>query len=66
MDGFYIVYFYNELDADFGYDPGPGIMCRHVDKATAKSIVRHFHKRQRKGDDDLMYMSYWYENDWED
>ena len=65
MDGFYIVYFYNECDGEFGYDPGPGVLHRHVDKATARSIVKHLRKTARKNGTDG-FMDYWFESDWED
>ena len=39
----WIVWSYNELDAGFGYDPGPSIEYV-TDKATAKSIARHLNK----------------------
>lgn len=41
----WLVRFYNELDADFGYDPGPGTYGIYGDRATAKSIARHLNKK---------------------
>ena len=42
---YWLVRFYNELDADFGYDPGPGIYMFGLTKAEAKSIARHLNKK---------------------
>ena len=41
---YWLVYSYNQLDADFGYDPCPSVEYMAVDKSTAKSICRHMNK----------------------
>ena len=65
MEDFYVVYFYNALDDGFGFDPGPGRLYTHLDRPTARSIVKHLRKEaRRKGTDG--FMDYWYENDWEE
>lgn len=65
MENFYVVYFYNALDGDFGFDCGTGKLYTHLDRPTARSIVKHLRKEaRRKGTDD--FMDYWYENDWEE
>ena len=53
----YNVMFYNSDDALFGYDPGPGTVIENVDRATARSIVRH-HTKRAKGHP----CHYWYES----
>lgn len=35
---------YNELDAAFGYDPGPVMVHGNCTKAFAKSYARHMNK----------------------
>lgn len=47
-DGMYRVVCYNEMDAEFGYDCGAQIIFNFVDKAQAKSYVRHMNKEMRK------------------
>ena len=44
MNEAWMVGFYNELDADFGYDCGPQILEGNLTKAAAKSIARHLNK----------------------
>ena len=41
----WMVTYYNELDAEFGYDPGPGTLFYGLDKAEAKSIARGLNKK---------------------
>lgn len=38
------VWYYNALDAEFGYDCGPIPMYTNLTKSTAKSIARHLRK----------------------
>jgi hypothetical protein len=40
----WMVRFYNELDADFGCDPGPSTFMLGLDPAVAKSIARHYNR----------------------
>lgn len=51
----YVVFFYNELDGDFGYDCGPSVYGIYFDKAVAKSIARHLNRTRPD------FMSYWVE-----
>ncbi|MBR0482415.1 MAG: hypothetical protein IJJ48_08085 [Firmicutes bacterium] len=44
MDEAWMVRFYNELDADFGYDCGAQTLMFNLTKAAAKSIARHLNK----------------------
>ena len=65
MENFYVVYFSNALDSNFGFGSVFGQLYTHLDRPTARSIVRHLRKEaRRKGTDG--FMDYWYENDWED
>lgn len=57
LDEAWDVNFYNELDADFGHDPGPGKRKTGLDKATAKSIARALNKRTPN------FVSYWADED---
>lgn len=41
---YWMVRFYNELDGDFGYDPGPQTYMLGLEPAVAKSIARHKNK----------------------
>ena len=41
MGEYWMIWCYNELDADFGYDCGAQPFMNGLDKATAKSIARH-------------------------
>lgn len=54
---FWLVWFYNELDADFGYDCGAQVAYHATDKATAKSIARHLNKITPD------FISYWAESE---
>lgn len=38
------IYYYNELDAEFGYDAGTQVYKNGLEKAVAKSICRHLNK----------------------
>ena len=40
MGEYWMVQFYNELDAGFGYDPGPGTYMIGLEPCIAKSIAR--------------------------
>lgn len=40
----WLVRYYNEADAEFGYDCGPQTLAIVSDRATAKSIARHMNK----------------------
>ena len=44
MGEYWMVQFYNELDAGFGYDPGPGTYMLGLEPCIAKSIARHMNK----------------------
>jgi len=44
MNEAYMVMYYNEADAGFGYDPGPSCIEANLTKAAAKSIARHLNK----------------------
>ena len=44
MNGNWTVWTYNELDAEFGYDPG-AMKVMTADKATAKAVARALNKR---------------------
>lgn len=44
MNEAWMVRCYNELDADFGYDPGVITVESNLTKAAAKSIARHYEK----------------------
>lgn len=35
------IMYYNELDAQFGYDCGPMVYRENLEKSVAKSMVRH-------------------------
>ena len=54
-DCFYSVYGRNEIDAEFGYDPGKFFVHASFDKAVAKSIARHMNKCAE------WFESYWVE-----
>ena len=41
MGEYWMVRFYNMLDADFGFDPGAGTYMHGLEPAVAKSIARH-------------------------
>ena len=65
MENFYVVYFSNALDNNFGFGSVFEQLYTHLDRPTARSIVRHLRKEaRRKGTDG--FMNYWYENDWEE
>ncbi len=49
---YWMIWYYNELDADFGYDPGSQPYMIGLDKATAKAIARH---KNRTAPDFIMY-----------
>ena len=57
------VKYHNDLDSEFGYDPGPGTLlvdnpkAYPMDKSTAKSIARNLSKNAPE------FMSYWAEED---
>lgn len=55
MNKLYNVMYYNSMDAGFGYDPGPVMIVKEVDLASAKSIVRHYTKITRG-----YPLHYWY------
>ena len=44
MSEYWMIWYYNELDAGFGYDPGASVYMHGLDKAVAKSIARHMNK----------------------
>lgn len=44
MSEYWIVYMYNELDAEFGYDIKPTPYKIALEPAVAKSIARHLEK----------------------
>jgi hypothetical protein len=44
MNEAWMVSFYNEADAGFGYDPGPQVLEANLTKAFAKSYARHLNK----------------------
>ena len=44
MSEYWMVWVYNELDANFGYDPGAKTYMNGLEPAVAKSIARHMNK----------------------
>lgn len=40
----YMVRYYNEVDAEFGYDPGVQTLHFDLERSVAKSIARHYDK----------------------
>lgn len=54
-EGMYRVTCYNEIDAEFGFDCGEQIVFDNVDKAQAKSYVRHMNKEMLKNNLPIYY-----------
>lgn len=46
----WIVEHYNELDCEYGYDPGVTVIAKNLTKAEAKSIARGMNKRSHWSD----------------
>lgn len=44
MSEYWMVLFYNELDADFGYECGAAVYMHGLEPAVAKAIARHKNK----------------------
>lgn len=44
LDGMHRIICFNELDSDFGYYGGEIIVADYIDKAQAKSYIRHKNK----------------------
>lgn len=65
MENFFTVYFYNECDGDFGFDPGPGVVRSGLDRTTARCLTKHLRKKAKRNGTDG-FMNYWYEYDWEE
>lgn len=42
---YWTVYYYNEADAKFGYDPGAQVYMQGLDKAMAKWFARYMNKK---------------------
>lgn len=57
MTEYWRVLFYNEVDAEFGYDCGAQTYMFGLDPAVAKSIARHMNKVSPK------FVSYWAEEE---
>jgi len=51
----YMIMFYNDLDGDFGYDPGPQTYDTNLNKSVAKSIARHLNRTTPD------FITYWVE-----
>ena len=43
-NGAYMVMVYNEVDAEYGCDPGATVYMDNLTAATAKAIARHMNK----------------------
>ena len=53
---YWMVWFYNPIDAEFGFDPGATAYMNGLEPAVAKSIARHMNKVDR-------VCSYWAEEE---
>lgn len=57
MSEFWVIYCYNEIDSEFGYECGAQIYKHGLEPAVAKSIVRHMNKISP------WFISYWAEEE---
>lgn len=53
----YMVRYYNEADAEFGYDPGVQTLHFNLERSVAKSIARHYDKNTPD------FVRYWAESE---